>query len=206
VRSTCSIAARFGDIWALPIRRRYSHVLLELGRCGERVLHIGAGDCHLAGVLGEAWGDVSYASCDIDTDGGHDFHALEDIPDDGTFDLIFGFEVIEHMTLEAAGAAIAESCRLLQPGGTLVLSTPNIFYPPGFLRDATHLTPFCYDELGALATLGGLEVESIYRLYHDSLVKKLLRRVVFYPVFLLLGIDFARQILLVARRPEANGG
>jgi hypothetical protein len=83
-----------------------------------------------------------------------------------------------------------------------VLSTPNTFYPPAYLRDATHVTPLCYDELAGLVACSGLHVERVVRVYHDPLLRALLRRLLFGWLFRLIGIDFARQIVLVARRPS----
>ncbi|MFT7222461.1 MAG: putative N-acyltransferase, partial [Candidatus Azotimanducaceae bacterium] len=42
---------------------------------------------------------------------------------------------------------------------------------------------------------------AMYRLYHDSVFKKLIRRYLMYPVFRTIGIDFARQIIVVAEKP-----
>ena len=88
---------------------------------------------------------------------------------------------------------------MLEPGGRLILSTPNTYYPPAYLRDATHRTPLCYDELAGLLAAAGYEVEAIYRIYHDPLHRRLLRQYVFGWLFRLIGIDFARQIVVVAR-------
>lgn len=50
--------------------------------------------------------------------------------DDGTFDLVVCFEVIEH--LEGRDDAIAELARVLAPGGILAISSPNRdVYPSG---------------------------------------------------------------------------
>lgn len=45
---------------------------------------------------------------------------------DGQFDLVVGFEVIEH--LEDWSGFVAETARVLAPSGTVVLSTPNRSY------------------------------------------------------------------------------
>ena len=115
--------------------------------------------------------------------------------------MVCAFELIEHVTLEDAQHMVTRMFDLTKPGGCIVLTTPNIYYPPGFLRDATHITPFCYDELGGLLRLAGYEVTAIFRLYHDSLIKKFVKRILAYPLYRLLGIDFARQIIIVARKP-----
>jgi hypothetical protein len=93
------------------------------------------------------------------------------------------------------------------PGGRLVLSTPNTYYPPAYLRDVTHRTPLCYDELAGLVGAAGLEVERIARVYHDPVHRAFLRRYLFGWLFEMIGIDFARQIILVARKaPGTDSG
>jgi SAM-dependent methyltransferase len=52
----------------------------------------------------------------------------EDLPfADGSFDVVFSHEVIEHVTDDAAAAA--EMVRVLAPGGRIVLFCPNRLYP-----------------------------------------------------------------------------
>lgn len=192
-------AARFGKtVFALPIVKRVRDVLrAEIG-AGEAVLEVGAGDRHLQAWLEQSLPGVSYESIDPDPAGAHDYRDLADVAK--TYDGIFALEVIEHLPLEAIGPWLQRLRELLRPGGRLVLSTPNTFYPPAFLRDATHRTPLCYDELAGLVAASGLEVRRVVRVYHDPLHRWLLRRVVFGWLFRLIGIDFARQIVLVAEK------
>jgi predicted N-acyltransferase len=49
-----------------------------------------------------------------------------------------------------------------------------------------------------------LEVTAIYRLYHDSILKKLIKRMLMYPIFRVLGIDFAHQIIVIGRKPVSQ--
>lgn len=194
------IADRFGEIWDLPVATRYHRVVASVGRRGTSVLEVGAGDRSFQRKLEGYWGNVSYMSCDIDPTHEHDFSHIDEVK--GEYDLVCAFEMIEHLTLSDAQHMVTRIYDLVRPGGKLALTTPNIYYPPAYLRDVTHITPFCYDELGALLQLAGFKVTSIHRLYHDSLVKKFIRRVLFYPVFRVLGIDFARQIIVVAEKPD----
>ena len=83
----------------------------------------------------------------------------------------------------------------------LILTTPNTFYPTADLRDATHITPFCFEALAGLASLAGFQVQPIYRFFHDSLLKKCVKRFLMYSLFRVLGIDYAKQVLVVAKTP-----
>ena len=193
------IAKRFGSIWRIPVARRYHEVLSRLGKESVTVLEIGAGDGRLKHKMANYWGQFNYSSCDIDPHHEHDFNGIESVT--GEFDLICAFEMIEHLELEEARRLLSKCFDLNVKGGQIALTTPNIYYPPDFLRDATHRTPFCYDELGGLLQLCGYETTAIYRLYHDSVAKKLVKRILMYPVFRVLGIDFAHQIKVVGRKP-----
>lgn len=193
------VAARFGRIFDLPIARRVRDVLLDSIDDRMRVLEVGAGDRRMGQLLAERRRDVVYRSMDIDTQGEHDYRTFAEI--DSQFDCVFAFEVIEHLRFDEIADWLLELRRMLKPGGRLLLSTPNTFYPPAYLRDASHRTPLCYDELGGFVEAAGLRVLRIVRIYHDPVWRKLLRRYVFGWLFRLLGIDFSRQIVAVAERP-----
>jgi SAM-dependent methyltransferase len=196
-------AQRFGRIFALPIVRRVRDVLLACVDDGARVLEVGAGDRRMGELLRKSRANVEYRSIDIDPRGEHDYRSLDEI--DRRFDCVFAFEVVEHIAVDEIPAWLSRLAELLEPGGRLVLSTPNTYYPPAFLRDITHRTPLCYDELAALAAAAGLDVGRIARVYHDPVHRALLRRYLFGWLFEMIGIDFARQIVLVAEKPQASG-
>ena len=48
--------------------------------------------------------------------------------DDGTFDFCLTTDFFEHITIEEKRAVIGEISRVLKPGGTLVIKTPNLSY------------------------------------------------------------------------------
>ena len=190
------IQKRYRRIWDVPIAKRYSKVLFDLGRDGAAVLEIGAGTKGLAERIAMQWPQASYKSLDIDRTQEHDFHSLEEIT--GEYDFVCMFDVLEHVRPEEAYRILSRSREVLKPGGMLCATTPNTFHPPTFLRDATHITPWCYDELGALALMAGFRVEHLYRLYNDNLTGRLVHRLLLYPVHKALDIDFAKQIMIVA--------
>ena len=194
-----NVAKRFGTIWQVPIARRYHEVLRTLGQEFVSVLEIGAGDRRLKNKMESYWGHFKYSSCDLDPHHDHDFSDIES--DTGEFDLICAFEMIEHLELDEAQQLLCKCFDSNVKGGQIAITTPNIYYPPDFLRDATHRTPFCYDELGGLLQLCGYETTAIFRLYNDSVAKKLIKRVLMYPLFRVLGIDFAHQIMVIGRKP-----
>lgn len=83
---------------------------------------------------------------------------------DGAFDALFAGELIEH--LPDPRRAVAEFQRVIRPGGTLILTTPNRLRLAN-LADRSerpyspdHLSELSYDEVGAALTSGGFEVVS----------------------------------------------
>ncbi len=190
---------RFGTIWQLPVRKRYHNVLAGLGQQDVSLLEVGAGDRALEITMQRYWGEFAYVSCDIDATYEHDFKSIEEV--NGEYDVIAIFEMIEHVPLAEAARVLTLCFGHLKPGGRIMLTTPNTYYPPAFLRDATHVTPFCYDELAGLLSVCGYTPTAIYRLHHDSVFKKIVKRFLAYPLYRLLGIDFAHQIAVIAEKP-----
>lgn len=196
------VQKRYRKIWNLPIAKRYSTVLHAYGNDGARVLEVGAGSRGLREKLLQWWPNTQYKSYDIDPNTEQDFHDLDKIA--GEYDIICMFEVIEHVTPSVAKEILGKCYEVMAPGGQLFVTTPNVYYPPNYLRDATHITPWCYDELGAVALMAGFDLTVINRLYTDQFLGKLLHRVLFYPIHRILGIDYSKQIIMVASKPSAS--
>jgi SAM-dependent methyltransferase len=195
-------AQRFGPLFALPVVRRARDVLLRTVRDGDELLEVGAGDRRMQQRLAASGRRVAYWSMDIDPATPHDYRSLAEI--DRRFDCICALEVIEHLPLGELLPWLRRLHDLLRAGGRLVLSTPNTYCPAAYLRDCTHRTPLCYDELAALVSLAGFEVRHICRLYNESWPARLVRRRLCGWLFRLLRLDYAPQIALVAvRDPEA---
>ena len=190
---------RFGRIHALSVVRRVHEPLLHRLRDGQRLLDVGAGSRRLLRTLEARGRRVSYASVDPDTSHGHDFASLAAVR--GTYHAVTCFEVLEHVPLDEVRAMLKQMADLLVPGGSLFLSTPNVYKPQEFLRDATHLTPLCYDQLAGMVEVAGLRVDDVYRASGDPFLRRLVRRGLLGWLYRTLDIDFARQILVVASRP-----
>jgi len=59
---------------------------------------------------------------------------------DGEFDVVFASNLLEHLERPDASALLAESARVLRPGGRLILLQPNFRLNPGsYFDDYTHV-------------------------------------------------------------------
>jgi predicted SAM-dependent methyltransferase len=114
--------------------------------------------------------------------------------------VILLFEVIEHLDLEQGRAMMARIFLILNGGGRVILSTPNVYTPGHYWKAVSHLTPYHYDELGGLLLSQGFEVVEICRYFHDAFLRFFLKVHLLHPVFRLMGVDFSQSIFLVAKK------
>ncbi len=192
------IHEKYPEIWDLKILRKRFPLMLEMIRDGERVLDMGASNRNLESRLKRHFPRLIYKSMDIDREQFHDFYSLEEIRE--CFDVVFLFEVIEHLDLEEGIRLLKRIYELLDPGGRLILTTPNVFNPSRYWRDATHKVAYCYDELAGLLMAQQFQVRAMYRTYSDAFLRYLFRIYVMAPLHRYLGIDFAKSILIVAEK------
>jgi SAM-dependent methyltransferase len=113
------------------VRRRTAALALLSGLPVGRVLDAPCGDGTLARDLGALGWRVWAADIEpVGYDDAEDVRFLrldldESLPfADGTFDAVVSLEGIEHLLSPAR--CLAEFCRILRPGGQLVLTTPNV--------------------------------------------------------------------------------
>jgi SAM-dependent methyltransferase len=182
----------------LKIVRKRLPFMLKYIKDGDRILDIGASSRDLEPRIKKHRPQVVYKSMDIDREVVHDYHSLDEIEE--RFNVIFLFEVIEHLDLEEGVDLFKKIHSLLEQGGVLILSTPNTFNPGRFWRDATHRVAYCYDELGGLLLSQNFKIRGMYRTYNDAFHRYLLRVYVMSSLHRYLGIDFARSILVVAEK------
>jgi len=196
------IHEKYPEVWGLKILRKRFPLMVRNIRDGEKILDIGASNRNLEGRLKRHYPNLIYKSMDVDREQSHDFYSLDEIQE--TFDVVFLFEVIEHLDLEDGVRLLKKVYDLLNEGGRLILTTPNVFNPSRFWRDATHRVAYCYDELGGLLLAQGFHIKAIYRTYSDAFHRYLFRLYVMAPLHRYLGVDFAKSILVIAERKE-NG-
>ncbi len=197
-RNRDEIHKRYPRIWDLKILRKRFPMMLKYVRDGDKLLDIGASHRHLESRIKACYPGVIYKSLDVDRSQPHDFYSLDEV--DETFDVVFLFEVIEHLELEDGIDMLAKIAAILKEGGKLILTTPNVFNPSRFWRDATHKVAYCYDELGGILLGRGFRIVSMYRTYNDAFHRFIFRVHIMAPVHRYLGIDFAKSILIVAEK------
>ena len=80
----------------------------------------------------------------------------------GSVDLVFGGQVVEHLWPDDVADFLAESHRVLRPGGTLVLDSPNRRVTEAIAwHHPQHTLEFSIDEITQLTTLAGFELEDV---------------------------------------------
>ncbi|BBY43396.1 SAM-dependent methyltransferase [Mycolicibacterium celeriflavum] len=159
--------------------RRHEVVYERLSdRCAQRdVLEAGCGEGYGADLIA----DVARRVIGLDYDESAVAHVRARYPRvdmrqgnlaqlplaDRSVDVVVNFQVIEHLWDQ--GQFVAECARVLRPGGTLLMSTPNrITFSPG--RD-TPINPFHTRELNAaelteLLTEAGFSMEAMLGVFH----------------------------------------
>ena len=149
---------------------------------GGALLDIGSSDGETLGHMAELRPDLRYFATDIAGKpeaypAGCQFHRGDVQKDklpwaDATFDAVTCMQLVEH--LQDCGPLMAESARLLKPGGKIYIETPHpksLQVPsiPGsgftlnFYDDKTHIRVLPADELAGLAQSAGLQVQSAGR-------------------------------------------
>jgi hypothetical protein len=115
--------------------------------------------------------------------------------------------VLEHLPLQAGLGMVRAMIALLEPGGALVIQTPNAAYLPDPRSwDMTHLHVYNAGDLWAYLTCEGLSAE-IYRVAlrdpTPSPMVAMRLAITDYVKKKILGCDFANNIAAIARKPAA---
>ena len=169
----------------------------------DRILDYGAGDQALRQKFLAAGYRGSYETFDVSPEFETTWRDPEAIR--GPFGAVLCLEVIEHMSLSEGLALRDRLLSFVQPGGWLVLSTPNpacIISP--FSRDETHLQLYPLHDLITWALAAGLDVEARrVKLLPDRVtlktrVQMAAQRVICY----LTGADRADGLIVISSRPR----
>lgn len=198
IRESRSLAARIlKPLHRYPVIKDSRELLFRYAKSDAALLDVGANDRNLERTLARNNKKLNYFSCDIDRSLRHDYYDLGQI--DRTFDIACLFDVIEHVPPPDAFDMLEKINALLNPGGMLMVSTPNVDHPTRFWRDCTHITPFRYDELAGFLIAAGFSNIEIWRVCRMRWQERL-RLIFAAPTLRLLGVDYCPSIVVVGRK------
>lgn len=188
---------RFGSSLEYPVRAPHD-ALQEILAAEARVLDVGAG-AHMPFRSQVLKANAIYYTLDSDPQGSFDFRAFEDIPPDMRFDLVIFNQVLEHMTVETAFAAVGAAYQYLADWGNLLATVPNTSHP---VRqwDSTHITAWPANDLYSLVRSAGFRVTAMARYNKFKPTANPLKRWIVRTVSREFRIDWCDSIMVVAAK------
>jgi hypothetical protein len=165
------------------------------------VLDFGAGDLRVMHKLQKAGYRGEYHTLDI---GGEYSYTYKDLDQVGRkYEAILCLDVIEHIPLNGGLELLNRLTELLEPGGVLVVQTPNArFIQFPLASDMTHVQCYNASDLWAYLSCSDMAVKPYRVSFGQSpgavrKVAELWRRFV---ITRWLGCDFAENILLIGKK------
>lgn len=168
----------------------------------KRLLDYGAGDKRLKGKFLSAGFKGRYETLDMSAEDKHEYSSISEVT--GPFDAILCLEVIEHMSLNDYVDLMDEFGKLLQPGGTLVIGTPNpLCVVPMWAGDPGHVQQYPLSDLAADFVVRGYSVEA-FRVRYGPWPKGLpwLRFFAMRVLCYLLGVDYANGLVVIGKKGQ----
>jgi len=191
-----------------PELNEYERVIFDRTRHAQRLLDFGGGDNRLKRKFLAAGFPGRYETLDISGEANHEYASLTEIK--GQFDAIVCLEVIEHISLNDYVDLMDAFGKLLEPGGVLVVSTPNpLCVVPMWAGDPGHVQQYPIADLAADFVIRGHEVEA-FRVRYGPWPRGLTPRLRFFAMralCYLLSVDYAQGIVVIGKKrtPAANG-
>ena len=149
----------------------WAHLTAYLGRWiapTADVLELGAGWCDFANAVTAR----RVVAVDLDPTvltaarAGVEAHVVDGTDlglfEDGSFDVVFASNLLEHLDRDATGRLLDESRRVLRPGGRLILVQPNFRLAPGrYFDDYTHVAIWTDVSIGDYLRSRGWGLEAV---------------------------------------------
>ena len=178
-------------------------VYFDAVRNASSLLDVGAGDLRIMRKIQAAGYAGEYHTQDVGSEGTYTYRDLRDVS--RKYGAILCLDVLEHLPMQEGLGMLRAMIALLEPGGALVIQTPNAAYIPDPRSwDMTHLHVYNAGDLWAYLVCEGLET-AVYRVaLRDPSPNPLLAARLFITDYVkkkILGCDFANNIAAVARRP-----
>ena len=176
-------------------------IIFDRTKNAPRILDFGAGDNRLKRKFVAAGFQGSYETLDLGDSTDHTYSSLSQVKE--KFDAIICLEVIEHMSLNDYVDLMDEFGRLLNPGGVVVISTPNaLCIVPMWSLDTGHIQQYPLADLAADFVVRGFDVEA-FRVWQGPWpkgIRKRMRLFVMRGLCYLLSVDYAHGILVIGKK------
>jgi SAM-dependent methyltransferase len=176
-------------------------VVFDRVRAAGRLLDFGAGDLRLKRKFSAAGFTGRYETLDVSGEFPHEYADLGQVS--GLFGAILCLEVLEHLPLTEFDTVVGRLCELLEPGGVLVISTPNpLCVVPMWARDSGHIQQYPLHDLIAALLARDLAVDPFRVRFVPAApsvsqrLRLLSQRVLCY----LLSVDYADGLLVVGTK------
>lgn len=178
-------------------------VYFDAVRNASSLLDLGAGDLRIMRKIQAAGFRGEYHTQDIGTEGRYTYRDVGEVK--RKYGAILCLDMIEHLPLQEGLSMLRTVVALLEPGGALVIQTPNAAYLPDPRSwDMTHIHLYNAGDLWAWLTCEGLET-TVYRVTirdeHPGPIVSARLAITDYVKRKILGCDFANNVAAVARRP-----
>jgi predicted SAM-dependent methyltransferase len=163
-------------------------------------LDFGAGDKRLKGKFLSAGFRGRYETLDMSAEDKHEYSSISQVA--GPFDAILCLEVIEHMSLNDYVDLMDEFGKLLGPGGTLTIGTPNpLCVVPMWAGDPGHVQQYPLADLAADFVVRGYDVEA-FRVRYGAWPKGFawLRFLAMRILCYLLSVDYAPGLVVIGKK------
>jgi hypothetical protein len=174
-------------------------------RAAGSLLDVGAGDLRVMRKLQAAGFAGDYHTQDIGTEFPYTYTDLSQV--NRTYGAVMCLDVMEHLPLADGLRLLNRMMDLVAPGGSLVLQTANarcIRNPMSW--DMTHVQLYSLPDLWAYVRAAGLEADG-YRVWFSlprlHWREAIIARVRKYLITRFLLMDYAENIVLLARKPPA---
>jgi SAM-dependent methyltransferase len=187
-----------------PELNEMEQAIFSRTRQATRLLDYGAGDKKLKAKFLAAGFKGRYETLDMSAEDAHEYSSISEVA--GRFDAILCLEVIEHMSLNDYVDLMDEFGKLLSPGGTLVIGTPNpLCVVPMWAGDPGHVQQYPLADLAADFVVRGYEVEA-FRVRYGAWPKGIpwLRFFAMRILCYLLSVDYAHGLVVIGKRKAAT--
>jgi SAM-dependent methyltransferase len=180
-------------------------IIFDRTKNSSRILDFGAGDNRVKRKFLAAGFKGDFETLDFADSADHTYSSLSQVT--GKFDAIFCLEVIEHISLNDYVDLMDEFGKLLNPGGFVVIGTPNaLCVVPMWSLDTGHIQQYPLADLAADFVIRGFGVEA-FRVWHGAWpkgIRKRLRLLAMRGLCYLLSVDYAAGIVIIGKK-KARG-